>query len=56
MIHFILKMTLPFWKGFLFMRPQLKPSMIFQSLVKQEVFKAINQLIGKGIVFGICGA
>jgi len=48
-----LKITLPFWKGFLFVRSQLQLSMILQSLVKQEVFKAIKQLIGKGIVFGI---
>jgi hypothetical protein len=49
-------MTLPFWKGFLFIRWQFKLSMIFQNLVKQEVFKASNQSMRMGIVFGISGA
>jgi len=53
---FILKMTLPFWKGFLFRRSPLKPSMIFQNLVKQEVFNGSDQPMRKGIVFGISGA
>jgi hypothetical protein len=49
-------MTLPKWKGHLFMPLQRKLAMIIQSLVKQEVLKSINQLIRKGIAFGICGA
>jgi len=43
-------------EGFFICQSQHKSSLIFQSLVKQAVFKASHQSMRMGIVFGISGA